>query len=470
MKQKYVVLRETSGYPSAHQRRRWPDAGPAGTAAAPMPRIEYQLDELDPREARDVERSSGVLAIAPSMPMRLIAPLGEARDITATPAAATATWGIKAVRADTSAFTGAGIAVAVLDTGIDAAHAAFAGVTIVERDFTGEGNGDLHGHGTHCAGTIFGREVHNTRIGVAPGVTKAFIGKVLGTNGGASDEIVNAIQWAVEQGAHIISMSLGMDFPGFVKFLVEDQGMPIDVATTVALEGYRQNVTLFERLSSLVTAMGPFGQPSLIVAAAGNESGREATPPFEIACAPPAVSEGLVSVAALGQVGSTLDVAPILEHRRHRRGTRRQRDVGQGGRRPGVDERHQHGHAARRRRGGALGARRSCRRVRCVPPSGMARLIASGTRDGLMPGIDPNDIGSGLVQAPQYVCDDSGVGSSHRLRSRQRRTSFSSGSPAANADTLASVVSAIALSASVVRNAWWAVTMTLGNVSSRVNT
>ncbi len=77
----------------------------------------------------------------------------------------------------------------------------------------------------------------------------------------------------------------------------------------MALEGYRQNVTLFERLSGLVTAIGPFGQPALIVAAAGNESGRDQTPPFEIACAPPAVSEGLVSVAALGQVGATLDVA-----------------------------------------------------------------------------------------------------------------------------------------------------------------
>ena len=365
-----------------------------------MPRIEYQLDELDPREARDVERSSGVLAIAPSMPMRLIAPLGDARDITATPSAATATWGVKAVRADTSTFNGAGIAVAVLDTGIDAAHAAFTGVTIVERDFTGEGNGDQHGHGTHCAGTIFGREVQNTRIGVAPGVTKAFIGKVLGANGGTSDEIVNAIQWAVDQGAHVISMSLGMDFPGFVKFLVEDQGLPIDVATTVALEGYRQNVTLFERLSSLVTAIGPFGQPSLIVAAAGNESGRDATPPFEIACAPPAVSEGLVSVAALGQVGSTLDVASFSNTNAIVAA-------------PGV------GVTSAKAGGGlvsmsgtsmatphvagvaVLWAQKILSQGPLRATEWMARLIASGTRDGLKAGIDPNDIGSGLVQAPQ---------------------------------------------------------------------
>ena len=82
--------------------------------------------------------------------------------------------------ADTSSCTGNGIVVAVLDTGIDASHPAFAGVEVIQKDFTGEGDGDQHGHGTHCAGTIFGRNVNGTRIGVAMGVKKALIGKVLG--------------------------------------------------------------------------------------------------------------------------------------------------------------------------------------------------------------------------------------------------------------------------------------------------
>jgi subtilisin family serine protease len=400
MRQKYVVLRGLQGS-RARAGTRGPAPGPAGTAPAPAPapKIEYDVDHLDPREAREVERSAGILAVAPAMPMRLLAPVA-VKDVTATPAAATATWGVKAVKADTSPFDGTGIIAAVLDTGIDATHPAFAGVTLVQKDFTGEGDGDQHGHGTHCAGTIFGREVSNTRIGVAPGVTKALIGKVLGTNGGASDEIVNAIQWAVDNGAHVISMSLGMDFPGFVKFLVDNQGLSIEVATTVALEGYRQNVTLFERLSALVTAIGPFGQPTLICAAAGNESGRDATPPFEIACAPPAVSEGLVSVAALGQVGSTLDVAPFSNTNAIVAA-------------PGV------GVTSARRGGGlvsmsgtsmatphvagvaVLWAQKILAQGPLRATEWMARLIASGTRDGLKAGIDPSDIGSGLVQAPQ---------------------------------------------------------------------
>ena len=398
MRKKYVVLRGLQpGRPRTSAAG--PAPGPAGTAAAPAPRIQFDVDELDAREAKEVERSSGILAVAPAMPMRLLAPVA-IKDVTATPAAATATWGIKAVKADTSPFTGAGIIAAVLDTGIDPTHPAFAGVTLEQRDFTGEGNGDQHGHGTHCAGTIFGREVQNTRIGVAPGVTRALIGKVLGANGGASDEIVNAIQWAVDQGAHVISMSLGMDFPGFVKEMIEVDGLPPEVATTLALEGYRQNVTLFERVSSLVTAIGPFGQPTLIVAAAGNESERTAPNPFEIACAPPAVSEGIVSVAALGQVGLELDVASFSNTNAIVSG-------------PGV------GITSARRGGGLvsmsgtsmatphvagvaiLWAQRILSQGPLRSTEWTARLVASGTRDGLKAGIDPNDIGSGLVQAPQ---------------------------------------------------------------------
>src|SRR4029450_6640318 len=95
MKQRYVVLRGPQGTRPRSRPAR-PRAGPAPAA----------------------QRPSGVLALAPSMPMRLIPPIGEARDVTATPAAATATWGIKAVKADTSSFTGAGIGAAGRDTGV----------------------------------------------------------------------------------------------------------------------------------------------------------------------------------------------------------------------------------------------------------------------------------------------------------------------------------------------------------------
>ncbi len=101
----------------------------------------------------------------------------------------------------------------MLDTGIDANHPAFAGVQLVQRNFTEEPPQDLHGHGSHCAGTIFGRDVAGTRIGVARNIKRALIGKVLGEGGGSSATLARAIHWALEEGAHVISMSLGIDFP-----------------------------------------------------------------------------------------------------------------------------------------------------------------------------------------------------------------------------------------------------------------
>jgi subtilisin family serine protease len=108
--------------------------------------------------------------------MKLIAPVttGPA----ATPGAATITWGVQAVGADTSPFSGEDIIVSVLDTGIDPTHPAFAGVELVRKNFTSASDDDEHGHGTHCAGTIFGRTVNNTRI---VGAELSILGTLNGT-------------------------------------------------------------------------------------------------------------------------------------------------------------------------------------------------------------------------------------------------------------------------------------------------
>lgn len=248
------------------------------------------------------------VAVAPVVPMKLIGPVPASSDGAPQAEAATA-WGLHAVGADRTAFTGEGVVVAVVDTGIDAAHPAFAGVQLIQADFTGEGIGDGHGHGTHCAGTIFGRPVNGTPIGIAPGVTRAVIAKVLNSQGsGNSDDIVKGILWAVEQGAHIISMSIGMDFPGLVKQLI-DGGLPADLATSRALEGYRANTRLFDSLSAMVSSGALSPQGTIIIAAAGNESRRNKGPEYEISVAPPAVAEGIVSVGALGLDGGSYKVA-----------------------------------------------------------------------------------------------------------------------------------------------------------------
>lgn len=267
---------------------------------------------LSDDEAADHRRRPGRL-VAESMPLTLIEP------VTSTDVAADAlagpTWGVVAVGADTSPLTGDGITVAVLDTGIDVDHPAFTGLEVVERDFTGSGNGDTNGHGTHCAGTIAGRDVDGTRIGVAPGIPRLLAGKVLGDGGGGTDLIAEAIQWAVDEGASVLSMSLGIDFPGFVARMV-DRGLPVEAATSRALAAYRDNLRLLEALSAFVRAQFRFGESGILVAAAGNESRRDAPDPYTIDVAPPAASQGFVSVAALGRADADdpdggLTVAPF---------------------------------------------------------------------------------------------------------------------------------------------------------------
>ncbi len=248
--------------------------------------------QLTPREVADAQRDPEVQVIATPMPLKLIEPVGAPE---LTPAATGNTWGIEAVRAHTSPFTGAGVVVAVLDTGINPNHIAFQGVQLVRRNFTQDPDDDQNGHGTHCAGTIFGRDVNGLRIGVARGVTKALIGKVLGSGGGSSATLANAINWAYENGANVISMSLGIDFPGFVAELIS-QGLPAEAATSIALEQYRANVNLFSSLTLLLAQSNAFAQAAVIVAASGNESER---PRYEIAVAPPAAGDGMISVGAL---------------------------------------------------------------------------------------------------------------------------------------------------------------------------
>lgn len=195
----------------------------AGTMADAPPAPKLESAELNARDLREISRDPTVTAVARGMPTRLIEPqpLDEVRSEDAEPS-----WGIAAVGAESSGFTGAGVRVAVLDTGIDTGHPAFDGVTLKTRDFAGSGIEDANGHGTHCAGTVFGRDVEGTRIGVARGVTDALIGKVLGDDGsGSSDMLFRAIKWASDEQAQVISMSLGFDFPGLVEELI-GQGWP----------------------------------------------------------------------------------------------------------------------------------------------------------------------------------------------------------------------------------------------------
>ncbi|MBS7288293.1 MAG: S8 family serine peptidase [Candidatus Freyarchaeota archaeon] len=116
---------------------------------------------------------------------------------------------IGATRLHQLGINGTGIKVAVLDTGINTHEALPPAKIIYARSFVpGEGTSDLNGHGTHVAGIIAGYS-EGRYIGVAPGAQLLNI-KVLNEAGeGKLSYLVSGIQEAVNQKAHVISISAG---------------------------------------------------------------------------------------------------------------------------------------------------------------------------------------------------------------------------------------------------------------------
>ncbi|MCP2322183.1 subtilisin family serine protease [Hamadaea flava] len=107
-------------------------------------------------------------------------------------------------------YTGAGVTVAMLDSGYDSDHPMLAGRVALAQDFTGVGSAeDDHGHGTHVLSTIGGATDGNLR-GVAP-EARLVVGKICTAGGSCPDSATLAgMEWAVTTaGAKIVSMSIG---------------------------------------------------------------------------------------------------------------------------------------------------------------------------------------------------------------------------------------------------------------------
>ncbi|MFO7917266.1 MAG: S8 family peptidase [Anaerolineae bacterium] len=112
-------------------------------------------------------------------------------------------------------FTGEGVRIAVIDTGIDMEHPDFDQRITEVTDFTGQGAADEHGHGTHCAGIAAGSGAASQGVyrGAAPEAT-IYSAKVLDSRGeGMMSDVMAGVEWAVQQGVQIISLSLGSEGP-----------------------------------------------------------------------------------------------------------------------------------------------------------------------------------------------------------------------------------------------------------------
>ncbi|MER5965614.1 S8 family serine peptidase [Streptomyces sp. NPDC002057] len=123
---------------------------------------------------------------------------------------------VHAPEAWAAGYDGTGTKVAVLDTGADAEHPDLKGRVTASENFTdSETAGDRQGHGTHTLSTVGGSGAASggKKKGVAPGAA-LLNGKVLNDSGsGAASWIIAGMEWAVAQGADVVSMSLGSPVP-----------------------------------------------------------------------------------------------------------------------------------------------------------------------------------------------------------------------------------------------------------------
>lgn len=126
------------------------------------------------------------------------------------------TWGLVRCKVPTSTRSGAGIRLAVLDTGMDLGHPDFAGRIVVSQSFVGQPVQDLHSHGTHCIGTACGPKAPpgtTPRYGIAYGA-RIYVGKVLSNSGsGSTASVLAGMNWAIANQCSVISMSLGSQAP-----------------------------------------------------------------------------------------------------------------------------------------------------------------------------------------------------------------------------------------------------------------
>ena len=174
----------------------------------------------------------------------------------------------------------AAVKVAVLDTGIDQDHRDLPPLSArgPQANFSSSSRiDDLYGHGTHVAGTIAAIADNKLGVsGVAPNVV-LLNGKVLGDSGsGSCSGVANGMTWAADQGARVISMSLGG-------------------GSCVAQEN---------------AAAYAAGKGSLVIAAAGNSSTSSPSyPAFYPSVLAVAATDSADQIASFSNFGSWVDIA-----------------------------------------------------------------------------------------------------------------------------------------------------------------
>ena len=202
-------------------------------------------------------------------------------------------------------YTGKNVVVAILDSGTNPDHYDLKDhlwTGYADTDGDGENDDPIHGwnfigrnsniaddfgHGTHCAGIVCGDGTIGNITGVAPDATLMTVKIVNRTGGGTPAQMISGVQFAVENGADVLSMSLG-----FKKSQISEA-----------------DIVMLRRAFESVLASGV-----VVCAAAGNDGNCYGAPDnvdYPAACPPPylhpdqqANAGDLTSVICVGSVDS----------------------------------------------------------------------------------------------------------------------------------------------------------------------
>ena len=175
-------------------------------------------------------------------------------------------WYLDAVHAPQAhAITrGQGVVVAVIDSGVDAGHPDLAGAVLPGKSFGAPGSQagrtDPDGHGTKMAGVIAARGGgRNHALGIAP--ASSILPVAVNASGGAMGSLAPAVNWAVDHGAKVISMSIGrppgaVSPPGEVEAISAAVARGVVVVTSVGNQPTQTAPNVLTEIPGVVTVAG----------------------------------------------------------------------------------------------------------------------------------------------------------------------------------------------------------------------
>lgn len=204
---------------------------------------------------------------------------------TPEPSSQTTPSGVERIGADPGSLshTGAGVGVAILDTGVDLDHSDLnVSSSSCYSAIDGSTCQDDNGHGTHVAGIVAALNNNLDVVGVAPGVT-IYAVKVLDASGSGSDaEVIDGLNWVaknwnlVSPNIRVANMSLGRNASS------DDSAMQTAIQTLVNVHGITVVVSAGNNRSQEISDKVPAGFSEVIAVA--SSTAQDGTGPTKGRC------------------------------------------------------------------------------------------------------------------------------------------------------------------------------------------